>query len=277
MGDRLKGRLSETRAIVSGGSSGIGLAIVRALAREGAFVAMAARAGQRLKDANQQLRKEGLDVFAVVLDVESYESITEVVNLLKSHWGGVDILFNCAGVGMEQFNPEFTTRAMPFYSFTHQQLRKSMDVNYVGTFAMCQSFMPVFIEEGHGRIVNVGMDESSIRVRGAAPIGPAKAAAAALTMIMAREFEGSAVTANLLTPGGFVATGSMPSDAPEESFGKLLDAEVMGEPSAFLASKEADGINGEHIVATEFPLWRERKDIRERWNRWSDRGTADIS
>lgn len=268
----MKGRLSEVRAIVAGGSSGIGLAIVRALAREGAFVAMAARAGQRLKDANQQLKKEGLDVFAVVLDVESYESITEVVNLLKSHWGGVDILFNSAGIGMEQFNPEFTSRAKPFYSFTHQQLRKAMDVNYIGTFAMCQSFMPVFIEEGHGRIVNVGMDASSINVRGAAPVGPAKAATAALTMIMAKEFEGSAITANLLTPGGFVATASMPADAPEESFGKLLDANVMGEPSAFLASKEAEGINGEHVVATEFPLWRERAGMHERWKSWSERG-----
>lgn len=270
----MKGRLSEVRAIVSGGSSGIGLAIVKALAREGAFVAMAARAGQRLKDANQQLKKDGLDVFAVVLDVESYESITEVVNLLKSHWGGVDILFNSAGIGMEQFNPDFTTEAMPFYSFTHQQLRKAMDVNYIGTFAMCQSFMPVFIEEGHGRIVNVGMDETAIAVRGAAPIGPAKAATAALTMIMAKEFEGSSITANLLTPGGFVATGSMPSDAPEESFGKLLQPDIMGEPSAFLASKEAEGINGEHMVATQFPKWRERDDILERWRNWSERATT---
>lgn len=267
-GGLVKGRLSETRVVVTGGSSGIGFAIVRALAREGAFVGMAARAGQRLKDAKQLLRSEGLDAFAVVLDVESYESITEVVNLLKSHWGGVDVLFNCAGIGMDQFNPEFTSKAAPFYSFTHEQLRKAMDVNYIGSFAVTQSFMPVFIEEGHGRIINVGADESTILVRGFAPVGPARAATNALTMIMARELEGSSITANLLTPGGFVATHSMPADAPEVNFGRLLSPDIMGEPAVFLSSALAEGINGEHIVAAEFGSWISYRGLAGKWNEW---------
>ncbi len=253
---------------MTGGSSGIGLEIVRALAREGAFVGMASRAGQRLKDAKQQLRSEGLDVFAVVLDVESYESITEVVNLLKSHWGGVDILFNSAGMGMESFNPDYATGAMPFYSFTHQQLRKAMDVNYIGYFAVTQSFMPLFIEQGRGRIVNVGMDSDLLTVRGFSPVSPTRAASNALTMIMARELEGSAITANLLTPGGFVVSGSMSADAPEESFGRLLDPAVMGEPAAFLSSPLAEGINGETVVASAFDEWAESHGLGGRLREW---------
>lgn len=268
----MKGRLSEVRVLVTGGSSGIGLSIVKAMAREGAFVAMAARAGQRLKDAKQELRRRGADVFAVVLDVSSYESITEVVNLLKSHWGGVDVLFNCAGIGMEQFNPEFTTRAMPFYSFTVQQLRHAMDINYLGYFAVTQAFMQVFIEQGHGRIVNVGGDEHTLTVRGFAPVSPTRAASNALTMIMARELEGAAITANLLTPGGFVASGSMPGDAPEESFGYVLSPDIMEGPSAFLASEEAEGINGEQICASRFTDWIESSGMNERWRRWCARG-----
>ncbi len=253
---------------MTGGSSGMGLSIVRALAKEGAFVAMAARAGQKLKDANQQLKREGLDVFAVVLDVESYESITEVVNLLKSHWGGVDVLINSAGAGMDQFNPDFTRKAMPFYSFSHEQLRRAMDVNYIGCFAVTQSFMPVFIEEGHGRIINVGADDHTISIRGFAPVGPSRAAVNALTMIMARELDGSAITANLLTPGGFVSSSSMPADAPEESFGTILSPDIVGEPAAFLSSGMAEGLNGEHVVATGFKEWISREGIAQRYREW---------
>jgi gluconate 5-dehydrogenase len=248
----MTGRLSEVRVLVTGGSGSIGTAIVRALLHEGAFVAMAARAGQKLKDASQALRREGLDVFAAVMDVESHDSITEVVNLLHSRWGGVDVLFNCAGMGMEHFNPAFTTRAMPFYSYEIDSMRKAMDVNYIGYFAVAQAFMPTFLEQGRGRIVNIEVDSELLAIRGFAPFSPARSATDTLTMIMAKEFEGSALTANSLTPGGFVRGGLFPAETPVEAFGKLLEPEVMGPPAVFLASRDAEGLNGKHIIASKF-------------------------
>jgi gluconate 5-dehydrogenase len=158
---------------------------------------------------------------------------------------------------------------MPFYSFTPQQLRRAMDVNYLGYFAVTQAFMPVFIEQGKGRIINIGADDHTIQVRGFAPIGPTRAASNALTMIMAREFEGTAITANLLTPGGFVSAASMPGDAPVSSFGQILSPDIMSDPAAFLCSSYAEGINGEHIVAASFHEWIANSGLKEKWDAWT--------
>ncbi|MBX8636749.1 MAG: SDR family oxidoreductase [Thermoplasmata archaeon] len=248
----MSGKLSEVRVLVAGGSGSIGKAIVRALLLEGAFVAMAARAGERLKEANHEMKKEGLDVFAVVMDVESHDSITEVVHLLHSRWGGVDAFFNCAGTGMEQFNPSFASSAKPFHTYEIASMRRAMDVNYIGYFAVTQAFMPTFIEQGRGKIVNVDVDRELLAIRGFAPFSPTRSATDTLTMIMAKELEGSGITANILTPGGFVKGGMFPPGTSEDAFGKLLDAGIMGPPAVFLASSDSDGLNGERVVASEF-------------------------
>jgi gluconate 5-dehydrogenase len=112
------------------------------------------------------------------------------------------------------------------------------------------------------------MDEHLFTLRGSSPVGPSRAATNALTAIMAKELDGSAITANLLTPGGFVATESMPSDAPEENFGRLLPPEIMGEPAVFLSSGMALGLNGEHIVADEFNQWLSGRKLTEKWAGW---------
>jgi len=251
--------LSERRVLVTGGSGEIGLSIVSALARHGAVVAMAARAGQKLKDARQALMREGRDVFAVVMDIESYESILEAVNLLKSRWGGLDVLINCAGMGMASFNPSFTVQARPFYAFSPDDMMRSMHINYLGVFAVCQCFIPIFIEQREGSIINVGADIEEMCMRGFAPWGPAKSALNTLTDIMSLELKSSGIDVNLLTPGGFVSGGLMPPDASEESFGRLLESSIMGEPAVYLSSHDARGITGEHVVASQFSTWLERE------------------
>ncbi len=244
--------MKERRVLVTGGSGTIGKAIVRALAAEGAFVAMASRAGQRLRDANQELRKEGLDVFAVVLDVESAESVGETVHLLDSHWGGIDVMFNCAGMGMTEFNPRISKNALPFYAYGPETLRKAMDVNYFGYLSLMRAFIPFFLEQRSGMIVNVSMDAEILAVRGFGPVSPTRAATNTLTDIASMELQGTGVSVNLLTPGGFIRGGMIPSDAQEEDFGKFLPPEIMAEPAIFLASAEAAGLSGAHIVASRF-------------------------
>jgi NAD(P)-dependent dehydrogenase (short-subunit alcohol dehydrogenase family) len=248
----MNGRLRERRILVAGGSGTIGKAVVRALAGEGAFVAMASRSGQKLKDANQELKREGLDVFAVVLDVESAESLEEVVHLLNAHWGGIDVVFNCVGIGMAEFNPRISESAIPFHAYKLETLRKAMDVNYFGHLALMQTFIPGMLEQGSGMIVNVSMDRELLSVRGFSPVSPARAATNTLTDIASLELQGTGVTANLLTPGGFVKGGMIPADAQEKNFGRFLPPEIMAEPAIFLASGEASGLNGAHIVASRF-------------------------
>ena len=88
--------------------------------------------------------------------------------------------------------------------------------------------------------------------RGFVPYGPSGAAVEALARVMAADLEGSAVTVNILLPGGATATGMVPDDVPEETRTRLLSPDVMGPPIVWLASREADGIHNQRIVATEF-------------------------
>jgi len=256
--------------LVTGGSSGIGFEIVRALAEEGAYVAAAARGGQRLRDAAASLKGKGLDVLALVMDVLSDESIEEAMKVIESHWGGLDVLINCAGIWMQEFNPHFTERAMPFYAYTREQMMSSMEINYLGYFATSQASMRFFLRQGEGGIVNIGMDEELFLTRGFAPIIPTRAATNALTMLMAAELKGKGVDVNLLTPGGFVAGNSMPSNADRAHFGKLLPTDICNEPMIFLCSDRARGISGEKIVASRFDEWLRQKGLE--WRREKKEG-----
>jgi gluconate 5-dehydrogenase len=77
---------------------------------------------------------------------------------------------------------------------------------------------------------------------------------------MAADLAGSAVTVNILLPGGATATGMVPTDdVPTELRGRLLDPAIMGAPIVWLASPEAQGIHGERIIATEFDDWLARR------------------
>ncbi|MEM3852654.1 MAG: SDR family oxidoreductase, partial [Methanomassiliicoccales archaeon] len=251
----LMGNLKELRVLVNGGSSGIGLSIVKALAGEGAFVAASSRGGQRLRDTIQSLKREGLEVFPLIMDVENRESIAEATRLIEANWGGIDVLFNSAGVWMNAFNPNFTEKSRPFYSFTEEQIRKALEINLMGYLAVIRAFIPSFLAQGKGRIVNVGMDEQLFFTRGFFPITVSRGATFAMTMAMAADLEGSGITANLLLPGGFVNTPSMPSSLAEKHFGTLLSPDVVGEAARFLCSEEAEGVNGQVIRANGFGEW----------------------
>jgi NAD(P)-dependent dehydrogenase (short-subunit alcohol dehydrogenase family) len=75
---------------------------------------------------------------------------------------------------------------------------------------------------------------------------------------MAAELDGTGVTVNLLLPGGATATGMVPSDAPAEFTGRLLEPTVMAAPIVWLASSAAVGVHGQRIVANEFDDWLTR-------------------
>lgn len=254
-------RLKERRVLVTGASGSIGMEIAAALSREGAFVIAASRGGQKLRDAASRLKQEGAAVSPLVMDLLSPDSVREAIDVICTHWGGIDALVHCAGAWMHELNPEYLSSARPFYAFTAEQMRMSAEYNYMTFFTAAQAAMRFFLEQGEGRIVNVGMDEELFRTRGFSPLIAAKGASNALTLSIAAELEGTNITANLLTPGGYVRSSSMPANASAEHFGKLLDPSVLREPAVFLCSEQSRGVNGRHIVATRFREWLKEEGL----------------
>jgi 3-dehydrosphinganine reductase len=132
------------RVLVTGGSSGIGLELARALVREGARVCIAARDQARLQNAVRELAKDG-DAHSVIMDVASPEAIGTGVKAAVDALGGLDLLINNAGYALPGYIDELDDRAYV----------EMMAVNYFGPMRLCRACLPHFIEQGAGRIVNV--------------------------------------------------------------------------------------------------------------------------
>ena len=243
-------RLSGTRALVTGATTGLGRAMAQALADAGARVAVTSRDAARAREAAAAI---GGHALPVALDVRDEASVAAAVEAVHERLGGIDLLVNNAGIGMRTVNPRFLTEAQPFHAVTPAGFRDVVETKLVGTFLVARAVVPrMLASEAGGRVVNISMSESTMVRGGFVPYGPAGAGVEALSRVMAADLEGTNVTVNLLLPGGATDTGMIPDDVPAEARAALLDPAVMGPPIVWLASPEAAGVHDRRIVATEF-------------------------
>jgi NAD(P)-dependent dehydrogenase (short-subunit alcohol dehydrogenase family) len=178
--------LAGRRALVTGGSSGIGRAIAEALARAGAAVTLAARGEDRLKAAAEPIGAEW-----VVADLGTRSGITE----LTARVSEVDILVNCAGVNLRP----------PMEQLSAEQWDTSLEVNLTAPFLLGQAYGPGMARRGWGRILNVGSQQSIRAFGNSGAYGVSKAAVTALTRSQAEAWSAAGVCCNAIGPG-FVET-----------------------------------------------------------------------
>ncbi|MFC0007503.1 SDR family NAD(P)-dependent oxidoreductase [Micromonospora siamensis] len=242
------------KVLVTGGTSGLGLAMATALAEAGATVALTGRSGRRADAVAAGLP----GAVGVELDVRDESSVTRAVDEAWSRLGGIDMLVNNAGIGMRTVNPQFMTRPRGFWEVPVDGFRAVVETNLTGYFLVARAVTPRMLAAGAGRIVTISVNESTMHRAGFVPYGPSRAGSEALSRIMAADLRGTGVTVNLLLPGGATATGMLSSDAGDGGR-TFLDPAVMGPPVVWLASDAASGVHDERIVATDFPRWlRER-------------------
>ena len=244
-------QLTATRALVTGATSGLGLAMARALTEAGAEVAVTSREHARAARAAEAL---GGRAFGRALDVRDEASVAACVTDVRDRLGGLDLLVNNAGIGMRTVNPRFLTEPQSFWDVAPDGFRDVLDTKATGCFLVARAVTPLMLEQGGGRIVNISMNTQTMVRRGFVPYGPAGAAVEALSRVMAADLAETPVTVNLLLPGGG-HTGMVPSGTPAEVRDGLLDPAIMGPPIVWLASAEAAGVHNERIVATEFGEW----------------------
>jgi 3-oxoacyl-[acyl-carrier protein] reductase len=170
---------SGRRALVTGGGSGIGQAVVARLRQSGAEVAVFDR------------RTDGVEGLAVEGDISRSADVDAAVRRVESELGPIDILVNSAGVPGESLR----TIDMP-----DDEWRHVMGVNADGTFYMCRALAPGMVERGYGRIVLV----SSIAGKEGNPMAPAysasKAAVIALTKVLGKDLAQTGVLVNCVAP-----------------------------------------------------------------------------
>jgi gluconate 5-dehydrogenase len=241
--------ISTRRVLVTGGTSGLGLAMAAALAAAGAAVALTGRSAARAAAAAAELP----GAVGLELDVRDEASVARASGQAWSLLGGIDMLVNNAGIGMRTVNPRFMTHPQPFWEVRAGGFRAVIETNLTGYFLVAREVAPRMLAAGGGRIVNVAVNESTMHRAGFVPYGPSRAGSESLSRIMAADLRDTGVTVNLLLPGGATATGMLPESVPEGR--EFLDPAVMGPPIVWLASDEAAGVHDERIVAVEFERW----------------------
>jgi NAD(P)-dependent dehydrogenase (short-subunit alcohol dehydrogenase family) len=242
--------LHGTRALVTGGTSGLGLAMADALAKAGATVVLTSRSAERAEAAAARLP----GALGVAADASDESSVARAADQAWSRLGGVDLLVNNAGLGMRTVNPRFMTEPQGFWEVPPEGFRAVIDVNLTGYFLMARELTPRMLRAGSGRIVNISMNHTTMTRHGFVPYGPSRAGAEALSRIMAADLADSPVRVNMLLPGGATDTGMVPS-ADRPAGLTLIDPAVMGPPIVWLASPAARDVHDERIVATGFEAW----------------------
>jgi 3-oxoacyl-[acyl-carrier protein] reductase len=231
--------------------------MVLGLAQAGIHViATAARERAEVEAVADEVRQACGEARALPLiaDVTQESDCARVVDTAVQRFGRLDILVNNAGRGMKYVSDEFLTAPTRFWRVAPETWRMVIDTNVNGPFLMARHAVPVMLNAGWGRIVNVSVSQGTMRRQGFSPYGPSKAALESGTIIWAQDLEGTGVTVNALLPGGATLTGMVPESAPEKVKSTLLDPSVMVPPLLWLVSPDADGITGRRLVASKWQV-----------------------
>lgn len=236
-------------ALITGASRGIGRATAIQLAASGARVVVSSRKRAACDEVVNEIREAGGDAIAIACHVGDHGHLKEMVALVESKWGGVDILVCNAAT-----NPVYG----PMSTLSDEAFTKIMTVNVQGTIWLCNLVLPRMAERGGGAVV---MMSSIAALRGTATIGAygmSKAAEAALTRNLAVEWGPKKIRVNAIAPG-IVNTdfarelindparrAQMESRTPLRRFGEPDDIAGIVH---FLASSASAYITGQVIVA----------------------------
>ncbi len=185
-----------------------------------------------------------------ICDVTNAEQAKATAAAIAGAFGSLDVLVNNAVVGPERI-ADFFVKPTRFWELGDDLWKAMLKVNVFGPQLMARTCVPYMLARGWGRIINITTSLDTMYLAGAGAYGPSKAALEAHTRIMAKDLEGTGVTANILIPGGPVNTRMIPEAAgiPRE---KLIQPEVMQEPIVWLASEDSDGVSAMRFVAA---LW----------------------
>lgn len=238
-------QLQGRRALITGSSAGIGLALAQALAQAGAHVILNGRTASKVLAAQQSLQAQGLSVSSAVFDVTQADPVRAAVAQLEAE-GPIDILVNNAGMQIRG----------PLHEYQDADWHTIMKTNLDSVYFVGQAVAQKMIPRGRGKIINICSVQSELGRPGIAPYTATKGAVKMLTKGMAIDWGPFGINVNGIGPGYFKTdinqklvddpafSSWLVGRTPSRRWGDLQD---LGGAAVFLASDAARFVNG-HIL-----------------------------
>ncbi len=233
-------------ALVTGGMGGIGTAICRHLADEGAQVVVGYRREHSLAESwVKKQREQGYRFLVSYVDVADFESCLNLVNDIELRFGGIDILVNNAGI----------TKDAQLYKMELDAWQSVLQTNLDGVFNMTRQVVNGMIERGYGRIINISSINGQKGQLGQANYAAAKAGMHGFTKSLAQELARKGITVNTVSPG-YVETSMLQSVPPkvlkkvieEIPIGRLGRPDEIARAVGFLASEKNGFVTGTNLA-----------------------------
>jgi D-threitol dehydrogenase (NAD+) len=229
-------------AVITGGASGIGAAIVAAYATKGATVVVLDKA----LDAAQHMVSQRSAAAAIGCDVTSEQSVAEAVSAVKKQFGRIDVLVNSAGIAVTGAAEELTL----------EDWDQTMAINLRGAFLVSQHVGRIMLAQGAGTVISLASQAATIALPGHVAYCASKFGVVGLTKVLALEWAGRGVTANTISPT--VVMTPLAKELWDNPEGEALKAQIptgrFAQPeeiaavAVFLASDAAKMINGVDLL-----------------------------
>jgi len=247
-------RFEGRSVLVTGGGSGIGMAIAAGFAEEGARVAISGRDPERLKQAVTLLGRRGATVSPFRMDVRDRSSAESCADSVAAELGGIDVLVNNAGVSGQT----------PIASDFDEKLREIVETNLLGLFFVTRAALR-HMKDGHGRIINIASVLAKFGVPGYTAYCAAKHGVIGFTKALALELAPRRITVNAICPGwvdtamarqGIRETAAATGVTPEEfkkgaesrvPLGRFMEPAELAPLTLHIASAEAAMMTGQSI------------------------------
>lgn len=233
-------------ALITGSSSGLGLAFAQCLAERGARVIMNGRDHRKLRSAIDSLKSIHGHIAGYVFDItDPVETQNAIASIVREH-GRIDVLVNNAGINIRA----------PLHEFTDEDWDKVIGINLTGTYRVSKEVAPHMIRQKQGKIINIGSMQSELGRPTIAPYAASKGGVKMLTKGMATDWAGYNIQVNAIGPGYFKTELTRPLYENPEFDAWLCNrtpSKRWGDPSElfgallFLASDASSYVNGQMI------------------------------